>query len=590
LCPRGLREQRRLPQADRHVDPIIRLLASEGDVYGNTAPPVSQPDDLSVCGTEDGRDCLLELAREGVLNPSTVVPPRVRGARQRRRFVLSFSRRRVVFPTRASMTEIIMKTRWNFLVLALSLVVLGIVAFSRGENDPPPKEDRFDQIIDRNAASMLQAGRNVFRFDTFGDEQFWGDTLMLHQAIEGKNFGGVGPGVNPKTALALGLKVDVGALPEKLIHQLKKGKVNLDDPAVTLNLLKLNAVVGLTGFFNPPAQQKSKGVLKSLGIQCALCHSTVNNSLTFGIGHRLDGWTNRDLNVGAIIASAPNLKPLADLLGTDVATVQKVLNSWGPGKFDAELLLDGKGFRPDGKPAATMIPNAFGLAGFNQHTWTGEWGSIPYWNALVANLEMGGVGVFFDPRLNDAKKFPIAAKAGFSNVRSAPDDDRITKQLGALQFYQLAIPSPKPRPGVDFDNDAALRGDKLFEGKAKCNNCHVEPLWTEPGWNLHTPEEIGIDNFQANRAPNGLQANGGTLPNGFYKTMNLAGLFVRENGLFMDPKNKGRFYHDGRFQTLLDVVNHYNTFFNLGLSEDEKKDLVEYLKSLISNGSAEVGG
>src|SRR5262249_21751311 len=152
------------------------------------------------------------------------------------------------------------------------------------------------------------------------------------------------------------------ALPEKLIQQLKKGKVNLDDPAVTLALLKRNAVVGLTAFFNPPAQQQSKGVLQSLGIQCALCHSTVDNSLTFGIVQRPDGWTNLDLNIGATIASAPNLQPLATLLNVDVATVQKVLNSWGPGKFDAELLLDGKGFRPDGKPAATMIPNSFGLA------------------------------------------------------------------------------------------------------------------------------------------------------------------------------------------------------------------------------------
>src|SRR5262249_7971060 len=200
-----------------------------------------------------------------------------------------------------------------------------------------------------------------------------------------------GAGVSPKMALDLGLKVDVDALPEGLIRKLKRGQVNLGDPATTVALLKLKAVVGLTGFFN------KQGQLRSLGIQCALCHSTVDNSLTFGIGHRLDGWTNRDLNVGAIVSVAPNLKPIADLLGTDVATVKKVLNSWGPGKFDAELLLDGKGFRPDGGSAATLIPNAYGLAGFNQHTWTGAWGTVTYWNALVANVEMGGKGVFFDP-------------------------------------------------------------------------------------------------------------------------------------------------------------------------------------------------
>jgi hypothetical protein len=475
-----------------------------------------------------------------------------------------------------------MRACFNRIVLPLAALLLATVALTRGGGGGEREhQDRFDRQIDRNAARMVEEGRKTFRFDTFGDEAFWGDSLGLHKAIEGAKLGGVGAGVSPKMALDLGLKVDVDALPEDLIRKLKRGQVNLGDPATTVALLKLKAVVGLTGFFN------KQGQLRSLGIQCALCHSTVDNSLTFGIGHRLDGWTNRDLNVGAIVSVAPNLKPVADLLGTDVPTVQKVLTSWGPGKFDAELFLDGKGFRPDGKTAAVLIPNAFGLAGFNQHTWTGEWGTVPYWNALVANLEMRGKGVFFDPRLKSADKFPIAAKAGFGNVRSDSDDDKITSKLAALQFFQLAIPSPKPRPDVDFDNAAAARGDKLFEGKAKCNTCHVEPLWTEPGWNLHSPAEIGIDDFQANRAPNGLMPDGKTtLMNGFYKTMNLAGLFVRENGLFMKPENKGRYYHDGRFKTLLDMVNHYNTQFTLGLTEQEKLDVVEYLKSLFSNGSA----
>jgi hypothetical protein len=487
-----------------------------------------------------------------------------------------------------------MKTRFSFIGLALIAVALGIAAFSRGGGKgPPDKSNPFDVVIDQNASQMLSQGRRIFRFDTFGDQKFWGDTLLLHKTIEGKKNGGTGDGISPKTALALGLKVDVNALPQKLIEQLKKGQVNLDDPATTLALLKLNAVVGVTGFFNPPAQQKSKGVLQSLGIQCAFCHSTVDDSLAVGIGRRLDGWANRDLNVGGIIASAPNLTPLAKLLNVDVTTVQTVLNSWGPGKFDAELLFDGKALRPDNKPGATMIPNAYGLAGFNQHTWTGEWGTVTYWNALVANLEMGGIGRFFDPRLGDASKFPIAAANGFGNKNPdlSPDDDQITSKLAALQFYQLAIPAPRPRPGIDFDNAAAVRGDKLFEGKARCNQCHVEPLWTEPGWNLHSPDEIGIDDFQANRAPNGLDASGKkTLPNGFYKTSNLAGLFVRERGLFMDPKNKGRYFHDGRFATLLDVVNHYNDVFNLKLTDQEKSDLVEYLKSLFSGGSSIVGG
>ena len=426
-----------------------------------------------------------------------------------------------------------------------------------------------------NANRMVMEGRQAFRFDTFGDEAFWGDTLQLHKAIEGAANGGIGPGVSPKTALAVGLKVDVDAFPKNLVKDIKKGKVNLDDPATTLALLKLNAVVGINGTF------EKNGSLKTVGITCALCHSTVDNSLAFGIGHRLDGWANRDLNVGAIVNLSPDLSSVANLLGTNEATVRTVLNSWGPGKFDAEIFLDGKAFNPqqvtDGVvtgtnvPGATLIPNAFGLAGFNQHTWTGAWGSIPYWNALVANLEMHGTGTFFDPRLDNAAKFPIAAANGFGHVRTNPDDDLITSKLPALQFYQLALPSPVPQPGVDFDKDAAERGDELFGGKAKCVTCHVEPLWTEPGWNLHTPADIGIDSFQADRDPDGL-----------YKTMNLGGIFVRENGINMNADNKGRFYHDGRFKTLLDVVNHYDKHFNLNLTVQEKGDLVEYLKSLSS--------
>jgi cytochrome c peroxidase len=216
-----------------------------------------------------------------------------------------------------------------------------------------------------------------------------------------------------------------------------------------------------------------------------------------------------------------------------------------------------------------MLPNAFGLAGFNQHTWTGAWGSISYWNALVANIEMRGIGNFYDPRLDDAAKYPVAAAAGFGHIKVDPDKDQITRKLPALHFYQLSIPSPKPRPGVDFDESASARGATLFTGKANCASCHASTLWTEPGYNLHTPEEMKIDSFQADRAPDNV-----------YKTQNLAGLFVAERGLFMRPENKGRFYHDGRFATLLDVVESYNSRFSLGLSPDEQNDLVEYLKSL----------
>src|SRR2546426_1182807 len=197
----------------------------------------------------------------------------------------------------------------------------------------------FDKVIEDNANLMVREGRETFRFDTFGDEAFWGDALQLHRAIAGSPNGGIGPGVSPKTALAVGLKVDVDALPETLRQQLREGKVNLDDPATTLALLKLNAVVGVTGFFN------ANGNIQSMGIQCAFCHSTVNNSLAPGIGQRLDGWANRDLNVGAIASLAPNLKPFSDLLGVNVETVKKVFASWGPGRFDAELDKDGKACR-----------------------------------------------------------------------------------------------------------------------------------------------------------------------------------------------------------------------------------------------------
>ena len=401
-----------------------------------------------------------------------------------------------------------------------------------------------------NALTKVTSGRRVFRYDTFGDEAFWGDTLKLHQAIAGANLGGVGPGVSPATALAVGLKVDVDALPYSLRQQLAAGQVDLNAPATTLALLKLNAVIGVTGFFDQ-AQH-----LSSMGIQCALCHSTVDNSFAPGIGHRLDGWPNRDLNVGLIISLAPDLSALTNALQVNEATVRTVLQSWGPGKFDAALLMDGKAFRPDNQPAATVLPAAFGLAGVNLHTYTG-WGSVPYWNAFVANLEMGGSGRFYDPRLNDTNTFPVAARLGFANVQA--DKDLITSKLAPLQFYQLALVVPKP-PRGSFDAAAAARGKSLFEGKANCASCHVPPLFTEPGWNQHAPAEIGIDDFQANRSPDKR-----------YRTTPLGGLFTRA---------KGGFYHDGRFADLGAVVDHYNNVFGLSLSSAEKSDLIQYLKSL----------
>ena len=280
-----------------------------------------------------------------------------------------------------------------------------------------------------------------------------------------------------------------------------------------------------------------------MGIQCALCHSTVDDSLAPGIGQRLDGWANRDLDVGAIIALAPDLGSFASLLGVDEDTVRTVLRSWGPGKFDAELILDGKAFRPDGKPAATLLPPAFGLAGVNLHTWTG-WGSVTHWNAFVANLEMRGQGTFFDPRLNDAEQFPIAAREGFGDLRSDPD--LITSKLAALHFYQLGDPGaarPRKEASIPTRRRAARSCSTARPGAPRC---HVPPLYTEPGWNLHTPEEIGIDSFQADRSPERA-----------YRTAPLKGLWTH---------TKGGFYHDGRFRTLREVIDHYDRTFGLGLA------------------------
>jgi hypothetical protein len=452
--------------------------------------------------------------------------------------------------------------------IVISLILLAGVVIDAETPSFAGNEENYAQVIMaestsphdrrnlRSALQMIVEGQETFRRDTFGDEVFWGEALRLHEAIAGETNGGVGPGVSPAMALAVGLKVDVKALPRRLLNDLRRGRVDLEDPANTIALLRRNAVVGLRGFFDD-----SGAYLNSVGITCALCHSTVDDSFSPGIGKRLDGWAAEDLNVGAIIALAPNLQPFVDLLslvhpGIDEVTVRDVLNSWGPGKFDAGLLMDGKAFQPDGEPAATLIPPAFGLAGVNLHTWTG-WGSVTHWNAFVANLEMRGQGTFVDPRLDDLAQFPIASAAGFSEVRNDPD--LITSKLAALQFYQLSIPAPRP-PRGSFDLQAANRGELLFAGRADCARCHVPPLYTEPGWNMHTADEIGIDAFQAERAPDKA-----------YRTAPLKGLWTH---------GKRGYYHDGRFATLDEVVAHYDQHFALGLSTQDKADIVQYLRSL----------
>lgn len=448
-----------------------------------------------------------------------------------------------------------MKRNPFYLILSAILLFIGASVFiqcsTQQENRQTPdksgESDDYNQAIRRNADDLMEKGKAVFRFETFGDEIFWTEKLQLHKALVDKEHGGIDKGLTPKEALAAGLKVDLHLLPGILKQKIKEGKF-LNDPWVTLDLLKLNAVVGVVAKFE-------NDKIKSVGITCASCHSTVDSET--GIGPRLDGWPNRDLNVGAIISMAPDLSFYAQMLNTDVEAVKKVLASWGPGKFDAELNLDGKAYRPDGKSAATLIPEAFGHAGHNLHTWTGGWGNITYWNAYVANLELAGQGNFYDPRLMNQEQFPIAAKMGFGNKRHPVD--LVSDKLAALQFYQLAMPAPKPPKG-SFKEDAAKRGQLVFNGKAKCATCHVPPLFAEPGWNTHKPDEICVDDFQSNRSPDKS-----------YVTQGLKGLWAH---------SKGGFYHDGRFATLMDVVNHYDKCKTLNLTAPEKDDLVEYLKSL----------
>src|ERR1051325_3414422 len=409
----------------------------------------------------------------------------------------------------------------------------------------------FTDDIEGNASASLKDGRNIFRHDTFGDEFFWGDTLQLHLAIAGSRHGGVGPGLTPRQALQLGLKVDVDHVPRILGQAIRGGSASLDEVQTTLELLKADAVVGVKAFYDSGGLRPTR-----IGITCALCHSTVNDALTKGIGNRLDGWPNRDLNVGAIVAMAPRLTPFEQALQLDAETIRKVLRSWGPGKYDAELIHDGKAFRPDGKSGATLLPAAFGLQGINLHTYTG-WGSITHWNAYVAVTQMHGRGHFYDPRLNNPAKFPVAQRTHMYDVRGEPD--QVTPHLAALHYYQMSIPARTP-PKNSYDHAAADRGRAIFAGQGTCARCHVPPLFAEPGWPMHTAAEIGIDDFQASRSPDDR-----------YRTTPLKALFV---------KQKGGFYHDGRFATLDDVVNHYDAHFKLGLSAQQKRDLVEYLKSL----------
>ncbi|MEX0314174.1 MAG: hypothetical protein AB3N18_08350 [Allomuricauda sp.] len=441
-----------------------------------------------------------------------------------------------------------MKTKKILAPLLLFSVLLLFVRCFKGDDGPDIRELIIPPPIELDLNPTLVAeGKEIFRFDTFGDETFWSGVLKLDKAVLGENNGGFGPGVSPNTALAVGLKVDVEALPQSVIDAITSGSIDLDDPATTAALLSLNAVVGVKGNFD------DNGNLASVGISCALCHSTVDDSFTSGIGKRLDGWPNRDLNVGAIIGITDNA-PLADLLEVDVETLNAVLNGWGPGRFPAALLLDGKATKPDGSIAANLIPPAHGLQGLEKATYTG-WGDISYWNRFVAVLEMGGQGNFTDPRLNDPVKFPIAVKRGAFDVMV--EEDLVGPKLEALREYQLSLLAPEPDDS-NFDLKSAIRGRKIFKHKAQCAGCHPAPVFSDD--ELHAPEEIGIDGFEADRSPTGK-----------YRTPPLRGLFA---------KSKGGFYHDGRFEDLDAVIEHYNNHFNLRLSSKQKSDLKNYLNAL----------
>src|SRR5687767_2344901 len=370
-------------------------------------------------------------------------------------------------------------------------------------------------------------GQAIFRFDTFGDEQLWTDTLRMHEVISQ---------VDPATALAVGLKVDVEALPQAVITALQNGQVDLKNPAVTVELLRLNAVVGVKGTVSETGQ------LTSVGITCALCHSSVDDSFAPGIGRRLDGWGNTDLNVGAIVALSPVL---------DEATKAE-FRTWGPGMYDPRHhYFDGTNIVPlpmNIPSLPVVIPPVYGLKGVGFETFTGD-GPISYWNSYVGVGQMGGHGNFTDPRVG---------------IFISQSPDLVTPKLEALLDYQLRLRAPAAPKG-SFNHAAAARGRNLFRNEAGCASCHQGPTFTDVSNGsdrrtpfLHHPSEVGMDPRYAAKSATGL-----------YRTTPLRGL------VFHPP-----YFHDGSAPDLLAVVNHYNRHFGLNLTQAQKADLVEYLKSL----------
>jgi len=358
--------------------------------------------------------------------------------------------------------------------------------------------------VEKTSPALIAEGQRVFRFDTFGDEQLWTNTLRLHEVVE--------KSVDPLTALKVGFKVDSAVLPSGILE-----KVDLKSPATTVALLKMNAIVGIQ------ATVDASNHITQLGVTCAFCHSTVDDSVMPGIGRRQDGWPNRDLNVGAIIALSPVLS----------ADKKAVYASWGPGRFDPR-------YNQDGKSTPLVLPPAYGLAQVRNETYTAE-GPISYWNAYVAVTQMGGRGNFSDPRLA-------------IDVKHSPD--MVSSKLPALRAYQHSLPAPPP-PAGSVDATVAARGRAVFD--RSCASCHIGGSGTDNnGGTLHAAAETGVDGAYAARTVNKA-----------YRTTPL-------RALWQHPP----YFHDGSAPTLAAVVAHYNRARTLGLTEDQQRELVEYLKTL----------
>lgn len=402
-------------------------------------------------------------------------------------------------------------------VIATAFAISGFAPVTRAAEDTATFEAPGD--------IPARAGQQIFRFDTFGDEQLWTDVLRMHEVL---------PSVDPATALAVGLKVDVEALPPNLVAALRAGEVDLKNPAVTVELLRLDAVVGVKGSVD------DAGRLTKVGVTCSLCHSSVDNSFAPGIGRRLDGWANTDLNVGAIVALSPAL---------DDATKAE-FNAWGPGKYDPRHhAFDGTNIIPLNSPSLPIvIPPIYGLSGVGFETFTGD-GPISYWNSYVGVGQMGGQGNFSDPRIG-------------LTITQTPD--LVTPKLRALLEYQLSLRAPKPARG-SFDAGAAERGKEVFRNQARCAACHQGPVFTDVLRGrrstqpfLHDPADVGQDPAYALRSATRK-----------YRTTPL-------RGLLQHPP----YFHDGSAPSLSAVVDHYETLFGLNLTAAQKADLVEYLKSL----------